>query len=48
MTLKLEYDESMKDWSLIERNPKYKDLALRYVELYMSIIEKALANEQLS
>ena len=47
-TLKLEYDESMKDWSLIERNPKYKDLALRYVELYMSIIEKAFANEQLS
>ena len=46
LILKLEYEESMKDWGLIERNPKYKDLAMRYVDLYTTIIEKALENEQ--
>lgn len=46
--LRLEYDEFMKDWTLIERNPDYRDLATRYVELYTVIIERALANEQAS
>ncbi len=44
--LKLEYDESMKDWSLLERNPKYLDLGIRYVDLYTNIISRALKNEQ--
>jgi hypothetical protein len=45
-SLKREYNESMKDWGLIERNPKYMDIALSYVHLYTSIIEKAVANER--
>jgi hypothetical protein len=44
--LKREYDESMKDWRLLERNPKYMDLGLRYVELYTDLITKAVENEQ--
>ena len=44
--LKHEYDTHMKDWSLLERNPKYMDLGMRYVDLYMTVISKAMENEQ--
>jgi hypothetical protein len=45
--LKREYDTNMKDWRLIERNPAYRDLGLRYVDLYRSVISKAVENEQI-
>jgi hypothetical protein len=45
--LKREYDTNMKDWRLIERNPDYMDLGLRYVDLYLSVISKAMENEQI-
>lgn len=44
--LKREYDESMKDWRLVERNPKYLNLALRYVELYTHVVSRALENQE--
>jgi len=36
----------MKSWSLVEKNPKYLDLAVRYVELYTAVISRALENEK--
>ena len=44
--LKLEYDEYMKDWGIVERNPQYTEIATGYVELYTKIIEMALQNEK--
>ena len=35
----------MKDTGLLERNPEYTDLAMRYVKLYTTIIERALEIE---
>ena len=44
--LKREYDTNMKDWSLLKRNPKYMDLGMRYVDLYLTVISRAMENEQ--
>ena len=43
--LKIEYEEFMKDTGLVERNPQYMGLVSRYVDLYTTIIERALENE---
>ena len=40
------YDDTMKDFRMVERNPEYLDVSIRYVELYTSLLNKALDNEK--
>ena len=44
--LKRIYDGTMKESRIVERNPEFMDITLRYVELYTTVLNKALENEQ--
>jgi hypothetical protein len=45
-TLKRIYESTGKDTRRIERNPEYKDVAVRYVDLYTTVIKKAMEAEE--
>ena len=46
--LKRIYDSTMKDSKLVERNPEFLEVSMRYVELYTAVLNKALELEKQS
>ena len=44
--LKRIYDSTMKNFRLVERNPEYMELAMRYIELYTDVVNKAVENDK--
>ena len=44
--LKRVYEDNRSNQSLIKRNPKYKDLVARFIDLYTEIITTGLENEK--
>jgi hypothetical protein len=46
--LKRVYNDGRNSQPLIERNPEYKELISRAIELYTEIITKGLENEKMS
>ena len=40
------YEDSRNTQALVSRNPEYKDLIVRFIDLYTEIINKGLENEK--